>query len=134
MEVVLALYSRFETHKILALLTPRRRQVTYTKAGLSVLGLHKSHLPEYADLVARIAAEATLFVVLPYQKGRTEEEMLALLSAAVVVDTSLVRDLEVALVAKQKGLTGTLACSCRTRTSRLVCCVGTCKVYNHYKP
>lgn len=79
--------------KILALLTPACRGVTYAPAGMTVLKLNRERLPTYHEAVAMFSLHSDLFVVTPYRKGRCEAEVTALIWS--VRQKREVRDLDV---------------------------------------
>ena len=69
-----AVYSVRGSRKILMLLKPRTREVTYTPWGVQVLKLDKNKLFSY-QTITNIIARSKELIAVPYVKGRSEYEI-----------------------------------------------------------
>ena len=95
--VVWSMYCRTPektSYKILALLTPLQRKLSYTPTGMQLLKRTPQTLPSFVQMVALLSIKKDLFVVVPYQKGRTQLEIHALIYAHPIVTG--VQDVDVA--------------------------------------
>lgn len=88
---IYAVYSRQGPSKILMLLNPRLREVTYTPTGIQVLKLNKNNVPGYI-FAAMVSGQYDKFLTIPYVKGRTEEEIRNLIENPV--DEYNIKDIE----------------------------------------
>jgi hypothetical protein len=77
---VFAVYSRTGPRKILMLLEPGSYKLTYTPAGIQFLNLHRDKLPSYELTTNLLVRQAQDFVLVPYIKGRSEQEIERLMS------------------------------------------------------
>lgn len=77
---IFAVYSRTGPRKILMLLKPRANEVTYTPSGIQLLKLDTNKLPPYALITNSLARNEQQFVLLPYVKGRSEQEIEQLIA------------------------------------------------------
>jgi hypothetical protein len=76
---VYAVYSITGLKKILMLLKPRTREVTYTPYGLQILKLNQFKLPSYQNITYLLARSEKL-ISIPYVKGRSEADIERLIS------------------------------------------------------
>jgi len=75
---VYAVYSRTGPRKILMLLKPRSKEVTYTPLGVQFLNLNPYNLPPYELTTNFLAINDHQFILLPYLKGRTVEQLITI--------------------------------------------------------
>lgn len=92
------------TYKILVLLTPVSKKLSYTPTGMQLLKLTPQTLPSFEQMVALLSIKKDLFAVVPYEKGRTQLEIHALIYAHPIVTG--VQDVDVISFALYKGKYG----------------------------
>jgi hypothetical protein len=88
-----AIYSIKGPKKILMLLKPRLHEVTYTPLGIEFLKLNRNKLPPYQLITNFIAQHNQKFVLLPYIKGRSEQEIERLISEQIIVQEYEIKDI-----------------------------------------